>query len=646
VWGKDDLVARVAAENNHAYVSDLAEEPELVAWLDEVGITAWEAARIQVPGGVPPGEEDTPSPDTDTPGPGGPPTAVPETPPPATPDPGATDSGGTTGEGGDRPASSGPTGGAPGGGGSLGGPPGGGRTDPGPAALGEESWWLWWELNKLDYLTANPLRVRLDAITGVRTKDGEERHRKEVIARRRAAALPMLETDLRHADARVRAAAVIAVGRVGGPSVVPKLVAVLDDPQRWVRERAILALGATGSSEAGDLLLRIARTGSHVARGKTQLSPNARPLAILSLGLLGCYRGESGHDAAVAEIVAKSKKRDLEHLGSAGLLHGILSPGERVEAMTLRISMDPNAPDPVRARAVERLGALMNGEAMPALQRLLAGKRMELRRSAAVGLGEVEHGLVLPRLMTSFELEKEPLTRAFLLLAIARHGGEKASRFLTRQLEDGPDVLRPWAALAVGLVARSGDSSVLPVLRKTEIPGADQGAVWLALGLARDTESIPALKAALGRRGSPRARAHAATALALVAGERARHALLSRQTVESSPGVQVVIAHCLGVLGKDDDAEIMLRTLRGATRPSYAGVMAVGLGYHGGDEMLTGLTDLLGESGLDPVVRGTAITAIGLLLDRRPGLEFPALSRRTNFAMAPSWLFPVLLSTL
>jgi HEAT repeat protein len=188
--------------------------------------------------------------------------------------------------------------------------------------------------------------------------------------------------------------------------------------------------------------------------------------------------------------------------------------------------------------------------------------------------------------------------------------------------------------------------SVLPALRGTEISAADQGAVWLALGLAGDRESVPALTKALGRRGSPRARAHAATALALIGTEEARHAILSRLDDETSPGVRVTLAQCLGVLGNDEDAVVMMKALRGATRPNYAGVMAVGLGYHGGDGLLKSLQRLLAERDLDPIVRGTAITAIGILLDRRPGLEIPTLSRRSNFAVAPKWLFPVLMSTL
>jgi hypothetical protein len=46
--GESALVARVAAERNNAYVAELGDEPELLAWLERSGLSIAEAARIQV----------------------------------------------------------------------------------------------------------------------------------------------------------------------------------------------------------------------------------------------------------------------------------------------------------------------------------------------------------------------------------------------------------------------------------------------------------------------------------------------------------------------------------------------------------------------------------------------------------------------
>jgi hypothetical protein len=45
--GRGDLVDRVAATRNTEYIPRLADDPELVVWLDSVGLSVAEAARIQ-----------------------------------------------------------------------------------------------------------------------------------------------------------------------------------------------------------------------------------------------------------------------------------------------------------------------------------------------------------------------------------------------------------------------------------------------------------------------------------------------------------------------------------------------------------------------------------------------------------------------
>jgi hypothetical protein len=45
--GRSDIVERVAASRNTAYIRELVDDPELVSWLDEWGLSAQEAGRIQ-----------------------------------------------------------------------------------------------------------------------------------------------------------------------------------------------------------------------------------------------------------------------------------------------------------------------------------------------------------------------------------------------------------------------------------------------------------------------------------------------------------------------------------------------------------------------------------------------------------------------
>ena len=103
-------------------------------------------------------------------------------------------------------------------------------------------------------------------------------------------------------------------------------------------------------------------------------------------------------------------------------------------------------------RGIEALRFQQPGEVLAALLRAAGSRHVEVRRSAALTLGELDHEGALAPLLTAFELEREPLARGFLLTAIASQGGTKARDFLVRTLERGPSGTRPWCALALGLL--------------------------------------------------------------------------------------------------------------------------------------------------------------------------------------------------
>jgi hypothetical protein len=53
--GRSDLVDRVASTRNNAFIAELAGDPELRTWLDSVGLSVSEAARVQPSYDPPPG---------------------------------------------------------------------------------------------------------------------------------------------------------------------------------------------------------------------------------------------------------------------------------------------------------------------------------------------------------------------------------------------------------------------------------------------------------------------------------------------------------------------------------------------------------------------------------------------------------------
>lgn len=614
--GRDDLVDAVASSANHAYVYDLKDNAAFLAWLDQVGLSLIDAARIQGPGMPWPRPTEESGEDVET---GSGAAEQPLSGPDRTYSPE-----GPTGEG-----------------------IGSGRSRPASAHTAESTdWWMWWEMNKLDWMRPNVLRLRQGTLTGEPTPVARLAADEAAVERRREQILPRLLQQLSHEDARVRAAACVAVGRLGGAAAVSPLIERLDDPQPFVRRRALLGLGATGSDRAAAILIEIARSG-HAPRAKKELAPDARPVAIVALALCRRHGLELPVDGQVADIVTDMKRRDEIDLGTAAVLHGMLSPGDKLARTTEDLAGSRHTDPVVKARAMERLPATVGVDAMASLQRSLVDRKLELRRSAAVALGGVDSDLVLPRLMTAYELEEESLTRGFLLLSIAERGGAHAVPFLRTELRDGPQRLRPWAALALGMVAYDSEvPEARAALAGAQVETRDAGALWLARGMAHDYSALPDLRTALDDADSPMTRAYAATALGLLGGDHARYALLARARVETVPQVRVYIVQSLGLIGHSADADFIVTCAREMRHPGLQVLLAVALGFHGTEAVLDGAEAQLLDKDATPAAVATSIASIGLLLDREPGLALPQLSRRTNFAVMPGWLKEILSSPL
>ncbi len=613
-FGKPGLVDEVVQGDNHAFVSDLAGDARVGDALALMGLTVAEAARIQGPVFTDPPASDENGMDLDD--------FVEERDDVEEP----TRPGGTANEdGGDIPTAD--TG--------TGRPTGRTGRGDGLAAGGPQTWWVWWELNKLDHLP----RRRLDVVAATTGGQSPTKAKAGQLQAFRDLATSQMIAHLDHADARVRAAAATSLGRVGGDQAVARLMTLLEDPQVRVRDRALLALGATGSADAVSSLLNVAQHGVPKGKSKRPVTPNARPVAIVALGIAR----QAGHAAdlgpQIASILGDAKRADREALGTSAALHHLLAPSVALDAALTKAAKDRKAGPALRSRAIESLGDADDTETLRLLQETLGGRDVELRRAAAVSLGAFGSDLVAPRLMTAYELEREPLTRGLLLLSLAEQGGATVPAFLDKQLTDGARALRPWSTIAAGLLVRdSADATLRARIGDAELAASDTGARWIAMGLARDTDAVVTLAKALGAKGTPRQRAYAATSLALIGGDRARFELLQRHATEKSSFVKAHVAQSLALLGDDDDTATVLETLAAIDDPGLQAMTAVGIGFGGSESALRGLLDLARAKDTSPAARAATLDAIGILLDRREELAMPRLLRHTNFSVLPNWV--------
>ena len=619
--GRDDLVSYVAAHDNLAWIVDLADNTELLAWLDQHGLSLEEAARIQgpaMPAAPPPpsyfGASDTVAPEQGSSG-------------------AAARSGAVSGGRGAVPFSASST-----------------QSPPGPErptidalteAFDAESWWMWWEYNKVEFLRPNRLLQEPVSDAGVTTTSRA--------AFVRSLMFPVVRRALEDGDPQVRSAAALTLGRIGGLDAVEPLLALLGDPNLQVRESSVLGLGTTGAHRAQEALLSIARE-ARLPGSIHSLGRSLQPLAVVALGIGRQLGFEAGVDDAVAEIVRERSLAEREELGIAAMMYCALVPTETLRQLALQLAWDGSEPVTVRCRAVESLRSATDDKTLSALQHLLSSARLEVRRSAALALGEYRHALVVPALQTAYDLEKDHLTRAFLLISLGRQGGAAARDHLLTELAEGPKALRPWTALSLGLAARgSWDSEVARRLRESvgsEKNSEARAAYWLASGLAGDEGALDAVAEALSTEASPRNRMYAAQALALIGGEAVRTTLIDRIPHESSELTRSALALSLGILGAPSDSSEIAQVFTSTSEPILQGQVASAMAFHGSSEAVSRLGSWCGTSALAGVTRAAALDGLGMLVGSSEPLRLGELSRSANFPLFAPWTVSMFGTTL
>lgn len=635
-YGGEELLAEYAALHNHAYIIELADDPRLIEWVDGMGLTMLETARIHLPAPLPVNFGN-----------------------------GQNSPGGTLRTAGDvatsgAPAVSGASGSSATGAGPVSGATGGTRRqgasrtgtrggfDQQLAAVSGnvfvEPWWEWWEMNKHQFLIPHPLIDADENAAPPSRYHFGARLTQKMIAQKRDEVLPMLFDETAHDDERVRARAGLAIARLARADAVPRLVEMLGDRSLRVRNAAVLALGATGEMSVAHRLVDLAESGSYEGV-EGDITPHARAMALMSMGI-GRHYGMPEQLADFAEGVYVDAEPTRDDIRAAAFVFDTLSPSDDLQALAIDAIADEELDVPTRCRAIASLGRSGNPEATIALVHALDDRDLEIRRAAALALAGHRDEHVLQRLLSSFEMEPEPMTRGFLLIAIGEQATPQARDKLLRVLKRGDKPMRPWAALALGVLARrSGDGEAMAAIRKGLRADANHdqhGAYVIASGIALDTRAIPTLRDMLVDSPDPRMRMFAAHGLGLMEDDESRKVLLNQLEDEPWSFARAAIAQSLGHIGHEDDGELVVQTLREIRDPQLQSYVASAVGFHGTPEALDGLIDVLRDDEVAGEARAAAVDAIGLLLDGEPGMLLSEVASASNFRTFPRWMSELL----
>lgn len=450
-------------------------------------------------------------------------------------------------------------------------------------------------------------------------------------------------------DAKLRAAAVIAIGQVGAPArdlapalfelfekeressvrvallgalpkikapperLVPLLLNGIKDEQEPVRHAAINALVPLRSGQ------KLALEGLVAMLADSQ--PAVRQRAARALGRMG-----SDAAGAVPALLAASRAAP----GEGGFADALSQIGP-VALPALRAALNGAA----RPDAERLLSAVASfGEpAVPCLMDMLLHPDVRLRRmaeSALAGMGEAAHVAIAP--LFARAAESDPAARAAALRALVALGAEpgRLQPLLEHALKDSsPEVRRAGLAGLVtqGDPARFGTAPLLDLLGNEA--GPIRGVAIRALGRLGE-KGAPAVPALTGLLGDLALRGEAITALGKIG-------------PPAVPAVPQLIE-----AGKTGGADVQATVLS-----AFAGIGA------GADAALPLIRACLGEK--DPRVRAAAAQALArverdsvktpaalmpLLKDERPAVRSSAALALAQFGEKAGEARPILLAML
>lgn len=476
---------------------------------------------------------------------------------------------------------------------------------------------------------------RSGTITGERSESGYD----PLGVRRDETLVALRQVAVHESEPTLRAAALIAIGRMGGDDDARLCLKVLADKRARsdTLEGAALALGLLPAIDDPATAEAARAWFEYVFEHPGALPHRARGLAIVSAGLRS-----RGDKALLTRLVAACASPELRSGEAAALLLAcglardpMLQP-ELLRAARRGLLGRETLTDGARAHAAHALALAGDPAVAGALAELLRSRRsgVHTRRSAALALGKVLRETPpedargpTSALLAAFRDSPDPLLRGFAALALGGAREPVAVPELMEAVDRGGYVaLKPYAALALGLAARSvadGEARRIRAFLAEELGKSNEversAALTLALGLSGARESARVLLDRLADEGEPAVtRGAAAQALGLLGDPSPRVvAALEGALEDDAPEVVQDAALAMGLLGRRDVAARLAASLRRTDSTALQGRLILALGYLGNAASVEPLLDTLRNGAEKAVVREFAATALGILGDRR-----------------------------
>jgi HEAT repeat protein len=303
----------------------------------------------------------------------------------------------------------------------------------------------------------------------------------ETFVRHGRGATTLLVEQLRADDLETRRSAVNALGRIGDPDSVPKLVEALQDPDLTVD--AAGALARIGDGRAYDALLPL--LGDDRAA--------ARRAAIGALHSIGDPR-------MVRDVTRMLTDRRARIRESAVRIAGYFGYPECSELLLQSIhDEDEN----VRRAAVENLPNLDEALVLPVLTTAIRDESPKIRGAAVQSLGHLESVAAVPSLLRALN-DTDPWVRYYTARALGHIRSPESIDALANTLRSDPaNQVRIASADALGSIGGRRTVAFLAPFVDSEDRDLAQAAL-LALGVVGHPDAVQPLLAALRSNDSAR----------------------------------------------------------------------------------------------------------------------------------------------
>jgi HEAT repeat protein len=514
------------------------------------------------------------------------------------------------------------------------------------------SWRLWWEYNREHLLGLRSLKRREVTFTG----KGETR-RVDALGEHRAEVHRVLrEIATGNGKRRVRAAALIALGRIGDDEDTHAVVMLLRDKEqhREIHEAAATALVLLPAIESDETRSGVRDYFLFALDNRGALPRRARGMLVIATGRRAAF------DTRLRmELLGRSRRklRNAEEATHLTLALGLTSDAFCVPELATAVRRGEfgsrGFSDVQRSHAAYALARVGGAGSARTLAMVLDSRRsgLETRRACALALGRLlrerrvdpeEKKRAERSLQQAFAKGQDSLLRGFAAVALGAAREPKSLTELTTAIDHGGNKeIKPFCALALGFAARDREGDRYRKLRtflkgelaKTNDPELES-AYCIAIGLAGAKDASDELgRRVVDRRRPAGVRGAAAQGLGLLA-DPDPEAVIALETIlrkERSVSLLPDVALALGLMQRRDVAPDLVKMIAERDSEYLRGRLILALSHLEHPDTVPALLGILNDKKHAPMAREFAAVALGLLGETRDEDPMFALDAWFNF---------------